>query len=124
MTDVHFSPIDEDSLDTILAPDIEFEGELEFTDPLLVRGRVSGSIRSDSDLHVDEHAVVNADIHAGNVTIRGTVVGNIVAAGRIELFSTCRLTGDIRAAMVAMEPGCLFNGICTMTTGPADEARD
>lgn len=123
MTDVHFSPIDEDTLDTILAADVDFDGIMEFTQPLMIRGRVRGSIRSSSDLHVDEKAVVQADIKAGNVTIRGSVLGNIIATGKVELFSSCRMEGDIQAAMVAMEPGCIFNGVCTMT-GPIDAPKD
>jgi cytoskeletal protein CcmA (bactofilin family) len=123
MTDVHFSPIDEDTLDTILAADVDFDGILEFSEPLMIRGRVSGSIISSSDLHVDEKAVVQADIKAGNLTIRGSVKGNITASGKVELFSSCRVDGDIRAAMVAMEPGCIFNGVCTMT-GLVNETKD
>jgi cytoskeletal protein CcmA (bactofilin family) len=123
MTDVHFSPIDEDTLDTILAADVDFDGILEFSEPLMIRGRVSGSIISTSDLHVDEKAVVQADIKAGNLTIRGSVKGNITASGKVELFSSCRVDGDIRAAMVAMEPGCIFNGVCTMT-GPVNAPKD
>ncbi|MFH2113480.1 MAG: polymer-forming cytoskeletal protein, partial [Spirochaetota bacterium] len=72
---------------------------------------------------VDQKAVVQADIKAGNVTIRGSVKGNITASGKVELFSSCRVDGDIRAAMVAMEPGCIFNGVCTMTS-LIDEPKD
>jgi cytoskeletal protein CcmA (bactofilin family) len=122
MTDVHFSPIDEDTLDTILAADVDFDGILEFSEPLMIRGRLNGTILSTSDLHVDEKAVVQADIKAGNVTIRGSVKGNITAIGKVELFSSCRVDGDIRAAMVAMEPGCIFNGVCTMT-GSVNESK-
>jgi cytoskeletal protein CcmA (bactofilin family) len=123
MTDVHFSPIDEDTLDTILAADVDFEGILEFSAPLMIRGRVSGSIISSSDLHIDEKAVVKADIQAGNVTVRGSIQGNISARGKVELFSTCKVQGDIRASMVAMEPGCIFNGVCSMT-GSSDASSN
>lgn len=115
MTDVQLSNIDEDTLDTILASDVDFSGTMIFKEPLMIRGNVSGKIISDSDLHIDNNAKVEADISAKNVTIKGVVKGNINATGRVELFVSCRVDGDISAAEVRMEPGCRFNGICTMT---------
>ncbi|HPE36252.1 MAG TPA: polymer-forming cytoskeletal protein [Spirochaetales bacterium] len=115
MNEVPLSFVDEDTLDTILAEDVSFTGTLSFKEPLMIKGRVSGSIRTESDLHIDEKAVVEADINAANVTVRGLVKGNIVATGRVELFSSCTVNGDVRAAQVTMEPGCRFNGVCTMT---------
>ncbi len=123
MTDVHLSVVDEDTLDTILAADVEFSGAMVFKEPMMIKGRVSGSIVTESDLHIDERAVVEADVKARNVTVRGTLKGDISASGRVELFATCRVDGDVTAAEVTMEPGCRFNGICSMT-GPADASRN
>ncbi|TFG81472.1 MAG: polymer-forming cytoskeletal family protein [Spirochaetales bacterium] len=123
MSDVPLTSVDEDTLDTILAADVTFTGTLSFKDPLMIKGRVSGSIRTQSDLHIDERAVVEADIQAGNVTVRGTVKGNILASGRVELFASCSVDGDVRAAEVTMEPGCRFNGACTMT-GSRDAGKE
>ncbi|PKL07740.1 MAG: cell shape determination protein CcmA [Spirochaetae bacterium HGW-Spirochaetae-7] len=119
MTDVQLSAVDEDMIDTILAADVEFAGTMVFKEPLMIKGRVSGSISTENDLHIDEKAIVEADITARNVTVRGTLKGNIQASGRVELFASCRVDGDVRAAEVTMEPGCRFNGICSMT-GPAN----
>ena len=119
MTDVHLSVVDEDTLDTILASDVEFAGSMVFKEPMMIKGRVSGSIVSDSDIHIDEKAVVEADVKARNVTVRGSLKGDIVASGRVELYASCRVDGDVSAAEVTMEPGCRFNGICSMTGAPA-----
>lgn len=122
MTDVQPIAVDEDALDTVLAPDVQFSGTMTLKETLMIKGRVSGSIRSASDLHIDEKATVEADVVARNVTVRGSLKGDITASGRVELFASCRVDGDIRAAEVTMEPGCRFNGVCTMTT-PADAPR-
>ncbi|OHD15694.1 MAG: hypothetical protein A2Y38_10630 [Spirochaetes bacterium GWB1_59_5] len=122
MTDVHLSVVDEDTLDTILAADVEFSGIMVFKEPMMIKGRVSGSITTESDLHIDDKAVVEADLKARNVTVRGTLKGNISASGRVELYAACRVDGDVTAAEVTMEPGCRFNGICSMT-GSGDAPR-
>lgn len=120
MTDVQVSAVNEETIDTILAGDVEFSGAMVFKKPLMIKGRVSGTIRSESDLYIDTGAVVEAEISANQVSVRGTVKGNVVAKDRVDLYASCSLDGDIRAPEVTMETGCRFNGICTMTGKKAD----
>lgn len=115
MTEVQISAIDEELIDTIIAPDVEFEGEMNLRKPLMVKGKVRGSIVSTSELHVDEGAYVDADIEASVVTVKGGVRGNIVARERIDLFSTGIVDGDISAPKITMETGCRLNGACRTT---------
>src|SRR5512145_1466645 len=97
MSDVHLIPVDEDLVDTILQPDVEFSGRMSFDKPLMIKGRVSGSIESTSDLYVDEKAVVNARVSANIVSVRGSVKGDISARERVELFACGSVEGDIIA---------------------------
>jgi cytoskeletal protein CcmA (bactofilin family) len=66
-------------------------------------------------LVIDEGAVVEADINAAKVLIRGSVKGNVIATEKVELSVTGRLEGNVTAPEVFMETGCVFNGRCTMT---------
>jgi len=120
MTEVQISMVDEEQLDTILASDVEFSGSMVFKKPLMIKGHVSGTIRSDSELHIDEGAVVEADIQAVLVSVKGKVKGNISARDRIELASTCSVDGDVTAPEVTMEAGCHFNGLCRMMAPQLD----
>jgi cytoskeletal protein CcmA (bactofilin family) len=121
MTDVQLSAVDEEILDTVLAPDVEFDGTLMFKKPLMIKGRFSGEIKASGDLYIDEKAEVKADIKAGLVSVKGKVVGDVNAYSRIELFATCALQGNISAPEIAMENGCRFNGVCATTPGKKDE---
>lgn len=122
MTEVQINTIDEEQLDTVLAGDVEFSGSMTFKKPLMIKGRVSGVIRSESELYIDEKAVVEADIQAAVVSVRGTVKGDIAARERVELFATSSVDGDVTAPQVTMETGCRFNGVCRMTA-PVLDAR-
>ncbi len=122
MSDIQISNIDEDLLDTVLAPDVEFSGTIVFKKPFMIKGRVSGVIKAESELFIDDKAVVEASITAESVSVRGTVKGDIVARKRVDLFACCSVQGDITAPEVAMETGCHYNGICTMT-GKRDDVR-
>jgi cytoskeletal protein CcmA (bactofilin family) len=99
----------------VLSGDVEFSGELAFEKPLMIKGRVSGSIESTSDLYVDHKAVVEATIRARRVYVRGTVKGNITATVSVDLYASSSVSGDISAPEVTMETGCAYNGICMMT---------
>ncbi|MDR0314175.1 MAG: polymer-forming cytoskeletal protein [Treponema sp.] len=115
MTDVHNDTLEDDDFDTILSSDIEFSGTLTFDKPFLIRGRLSGDISAQSLLVVDEGAVVEANIKASRVIIRGSVKGDVTAAEKVEVTVTGKLHGNVTAPEIFMETGCVFNGRCTMT---------
>ena len=118
MTDVQNDVLEEEDFDTILSPDIDFSGILNFEKPFLIRGRLSGEIDARGLLVVDEEAVVAADIRASRVVIRGSVKGNVTAAEKVEITVSGRLEGNVSAPEIFMETGCVFNGRCTMTKIP------
>ncbi len=120
MTEVQITSIDEDQLDTVLALDVEFAGEMVFAKPLMIKGKVSGIVRSASDLYIDENAVVKADITAKVVSVKGSVVGNISAREKVELFACASVDGDVVAPQITMETGCRFNGACRMEAPKID----
>jgi cytoskeletal protein CcmA (bactofilin family) len=115
MTDVHNDILDDEDFDTILSPDIEFSGTLNFEKPFLIRGKVSGEIAARGLLVIDEEAVVDANINAPRVLIRGAVKGDVTAAEKVEVAVTGRLVGNVSAPEIFMETGCVFNGRCIMT---------
>jgi cytoskeletal protein CcmA (bactofilin family) len=114
MTSVYSDVLEDSEFDTILSPDIDFAGSLHFEKPFLIRGKVSGEISAQGLLVIDGNAVVNANINAAHVVIRGFVKGNVTAAEKVEITVTGRLEGNVTAPEIFMESGCVFNGHCTM----------
>ena len=115
MTDVHNDALEDADFDTILSKDIDFSGTLNFEKPFLIRGKLSGNVIAKGVLVVDEEAVVEANISASKVVIRGSVKGNVIASEKVELTITGKLLGNVTAPEIFMETGCTFNGRCTMT---------
>ena len=115
MTDVHNDVLEDEDFDTILSSDIDFSGTLNFEKPFLIRGRLSGDILARGLLVVDEEAVVEANINASKVVIRGSVKGDVTASEKVEVTITGKLVGNVTAPEIFMETGCVFNGRCTMT---------
>ena len=114
-TDSGIFDLEEEDYNTFLAPDIEFEGLIEFSDPMMIRGKVTGTINATSDLFVDAGAEVAANINASRVVIKGKVKGNVTAEKIVRVLSSGSLTGDVSAPEVVLDTGCFFSGRCTMT---------
>lgn len=115
MPELRIKNIEESEIGTVLAEDIEFEGELTYEGTLLIKGRFTGEIRSDGDLFIKDSAVVEASITAGRVAVHGRLKGDVRAGRRLELFETSRLEGSIDTPDLVMQSGCRFNGTCRMT---------
>ncbi len=117
--DVDLFELDERDFDTVLASDIAFNGEIHFTKPFIVKGAVTGKIDSTGDLVIDSSAVINADITASRVLIRGKVNGNIQGERLVFVTQTGFVKGDISSQQLVLEPGSSFSGLCT--TIPSDK---
>ncbi len=124
LPEVHIKSVEETTLDTVLADDIDFTGVLQFSKPLMIKGKFTGEIKATGDLYIGDLAEVNAKIEANAVSLKGKVKGNIVALDRVELFATARVDGDIAAPDIVMESGCRFNGICSMVPPPEVPPHD
>jgi cytoskeletal protein CcmA (bactofilin family) len=94
----------------VLNTDVEIKGNLKFTGELTFEGKLEGEINSDGTLHLGDAAVVNGNINAGSVVVRGKINGNIIAKDKIEIKSKTELFGDVRSSKLVIEEGVTFVG--------------
>ncbi len=110
MAEIHERQANESKLDTVLAGDIDFTGELSFKKELMIKGHYKGSINAEGDLYIGEEAEVEADIVANAVYVWGYVKGNIKASTRVELQGKAVVIGDIVTPKIVVGMGCRFDG--------------
>ena len=94
----------------VLAADVEIKGNLKFSGELEFDGKLDGEIQTDGVLTLGDSAVVNGNINAQTVVVRGKVTGNINAKEKIEIKTKAELFGDIRASKLVVEEGVTFVG--------------
>jgi len=94
----------------VLASDVEIKGNLKFSGELTFDGKIDGEIQTDGILNLGDSAVVNGNINAQNVVVRGKVNGNINAKEKIDIKTKAELFGDIRASKLSVEEGVTFVG--------------
>jgi cytoskeletal protein CcmA (bactofilin family) len=107
-----FLDFEEKDFDTIIGKDISFKGHIRFKKPLMIRGKVSGTVETDSDLVLDNGSAVASDITADRVLVRGTVQGNINSERIVVVTSSGDVKGNIRSRQIVLEPGNSFTGYC------------
>jgi cytoskeletal protein CcmA (bactofilin family) len=90
---------------------LHWKGELAGEEDLSLEGTFQGRIDlKNHRLYIDQTAKVEADVIASDVTIRGSLTGNVTATGHVLLASGASLKGDISAAKVSIEEGARFSG--------------
>jgi cytoskeletal protein CcmA (bactofilin family) len=94
----------------VLNSDVEIKGTLKFSGELTFDGKLEGEIQTDGVLNLSDSAVVNGNISAQSVVVRGKITGNIQAKEKIEIKAKAELFGDIRAAKLVVEEGVTFVG--------------
>jgi cytoskeletal protein CcmA (bactofilin family) len=98
-------------------------GELQFSGTLRIDGNFHGSIVSAGVLSVGEHAVIHADIKAGELEVHGRVFGNIEGKRRVEVYPTGRVCGDVHTPLLVINPGATFDGRSCMV-GEREESTE
>lgn len=94
---------------TIIAAGTELVGDLTLSDSLHLDGRITGTIKSESDITIGEQGQFDGDVEARTVLVSGRLDGN-VDAERLEIVSGGRVDGEVRVAELVIESGGRFNG--------------
>jgi cytoskeletal protein CcmA (bactofilin family) len=94
-----------------LGANLYIKGHLSGTEDLQIDGKVDGPISlKGHQLTVGSTAVLNSEIHAGEVVVYGKVVGNVHASGRVDVKTDGSVIGDISTARISIEDGAHFKG--------------
>ncbi len=106
---------------TVFGQETEFDGELEFSDSLVITGKFNGKINATGNLEIDKTAICTVDsIKANSIVISGEIKGNIEAKERVEMCSGSKVTGDIVTGRIRIADDVSFEGQVTMLEKETD----
>lgn len=106
-----------------LGKQIVIDGRITGEESLIVEGTVKGAIDLKSDIRVGTSGRIEATVHARNVTIEGTVIGDVSADNRVELVVGASLEGNIKAPKVVVAEGAKFRGNVNMGSAGKNEPK-
>lgn len=101
-------------VETIVGPNTQITGDLQFEGWCHVDGTVNGNVTADPDsnsnLSVSEDANIDGGVTVPNVRLNGIVRGDVCANERVELGPTARVIGNVYYNLIEMAIGAEING--------------
>jgi len=96
--------------ETVIASDVQITGTIKTSGSVQFHGKLDGELISEGDVTIGKDADIKGNISANAVAMSGSIKGNISAKDRIQMLSTARVLGDIKAKRLTVEDGVTFVG--------------
>mgnify|MGYP003572009391 CR=1 FL=1 len=116
-----------DKIDTLLGPNTEIHGDVNFSGGLRVDGKLVGNVSAkdasnNSLLTISEQGEVSGNVTVPHVVINGIVNGNVSSSGKVLLQSKAKIVGDVYYSSIEMELGATVNGNMVCETASRKDA--
>jgi cytoskeletal protein CcmA (bactofilin family) len=98
-----------------IGPTHYINGQVSGEEDLVIKGYVKGRVDlKNHSLIVEKGGRVDGDIIVETLILRGSVNGNIFAAGKVVVAPEAHVRGDISAARISISEGAVFKGSIKM----------
>lgn len=96
-------------------------GEIQSDSNIRIDGRVKGTVTAKGRVIIGQSGIIEGEVACHSSDIEGTLVGKINCQDLLSLKATAKLQGDISTKKLAIEPGAVFTGNCSMAGGVVKE---
>lgn len=103
-----------DEVETVVGPSVNVEGDFSSEGNIVVKGTVSGSVKTSKLLTVERGAQIFANVKAGSAMISGSVKGNVKVNDHLDLSESAQVMGDIECKILSVAVGALVQGKVNM----------
>lgn len=104
---------------TLINEGCKISGLLTGLGTFLINGEIDGDCDVEGSVTVAANGSWKGSIKATDIIVAGHVEGDIVAAGKVEITDTARITGTVSGEAIAVAEGAIVEGVMK-TTGPAE----
>ncbi len=101
---------------TLISEGCKIEGLLSGSGNFMINGEVEGECDVDGSLTLAKGGFWKGIIRADSVIVAGTINGDIVAVGQVEVSDTARISGSVTGNAIAVAEGAVVEGVM-QTTG-------
>ena len=113
-------------IDTLIGKAARVAGDVEFEGGLHLDGRVAGNVKAvgegapGASLSVSEHGSIEGSVEVANVTLNGSVKGDIYATDRVILGPRAKVHGNLCYGVIEMTLGAEIKGkLVPLPSAPA-----
>lgn len=104
---------------SIIDDRMTIRGEIETDGTIRVEGKIEGTHHRAGTMIVTSQGGVVGDVEAGDVTVSGTIHGNVQASGRVEIEAGAAVHGQIRAHSMQLHEGATVHGQVSIGAAPS-----
>jgi len=107
---------------SLIGAGTSMKGDITSNGDLRIDGSLVGNINCSAKVVIGANGVVQGDINGQQADIMGTVTGTIKVKDLLQLKGGSKVSGNLQAAKLQIEPTANFNGECHMAPPPAAPA--
>ncbi len=96
----------------VIAKGTIIEGKITTSENMRIDGTVRGEVHCEKRLVMDASGLIEGNVHAGESTIKGKVVGTVSVTNTLHLLESSFIKGDIKAKKLHVEEGAKYDGKC------------
>lgn len=100
---------------TLISEGCRVEGMLRGVGNFMINGEVDGECDVDGSITLAQGGRWKGVIRANSVIIAGTIDGDIIAAGQVEISDTARISGTVTGEAIAVAEGAVVEGVMKTT---------
>jgi len=89
-------------------------GDIETNGDIRIDGSLTGSLKSKGKVVVGPSGKIDGEVYCQNANIAGEITGKVEVVELISLQASAKINGDIITGKLAIEPGAVFTGSCSM----------
>lgn len=98
----------------ILGEGTKIKGDIISNGDIRIDGEMIGNLASKGKLVVGPNGKIDGQVQAANVEVSGFIKGKVTAKELLNMKTSAKIEGDIVAGKLAVEPGAVFTGTCSM----------
>jgi cytoskeletal protein CcmA (bactofilin family) len=107
---------------TLISEGCKIEGLITGSGNFLINGEIEGECDIDGSVTLARGGYCKGLLKAKSVIVAGTVDGDIVAAGQVEISDTAKITGTVSGEAIAVAEGAVVEGV--MKTSGRQEPQE
>jgi cytoskeletal protein CcmA (bactofilin family) len=111
-----------DVIENIIGRSCTIRGDLASEGAFRIDGTIEGSVESRASVVLGESGIIRGGVRGTDVVIAGTVQGDVICEGHLEILAKGTVEGDIAAKSMRIETGGVFRGTSRM--GGRAESED
>jgi len=100
---------------TLISEGCKIEGLLTGSGNFMINGEIDGECNIDGSITLARSGYFKGLMKATSVIVAGTVDGDIVAEGRVEISETAKITGTVSGEAIAVAAGAVVEGVMKTT---------